>query len=224
VTAEKNLLLANRENERSVQSQGGDRRAACRGPTHDGRSHPAKMIRPEFAARVEKIDGFPGLRVRGGLAGTFAERARDAGQREIGRGGRAVRRDGHDVIEVKRGFLSRLGQTAIFAAVAGTRDDRPSQLGRDRHGLTHWSPGAGGAEAEERKKLREIYQALRFLAFGCGERAGCLLFVEQGLKAVLHAGRQAEISQIVGHFNFKVEGGHRGGRVVRRRQTHGRFG
>jgi len=102
------LFPPNREGERAVHAQSGHRGATRRGEAKNANAIPAEMTAPYFAAWMEERQHFASGGVRCLLAGAFAQRARDASQREVVQGCHAA--DGHrnDMVHMEEGFLSRL--------------------------------------------------------------------------------------------------------------------
>src|SRR5262249_35857175 len=110
-----------------------DRPAGVSGTTRSP-SHPKWA--PPALDRGLKICPSPPL--SGGIAGRLlrplAERTRHAGQGEILFGGRAAGRPRNDVVDVERGLLPKLGQSAVLAPVAGPEEYKFGQLAGD---VTH---------------------------------------------------------------------------------------
>src|SRR5437762_789455 len=91
----------------------------------------------------------------------------------------------------------------------------PGQDGNTRTGLLpdglpsgagepQWNSFGGPfrTQSQQREHLGEVHQPLRFAALGRRQLALAALLVEQFLKAMVDAFRQAELLQRVGHLQF----------------------
>ena len=95
------FFLANRESERAVHTQSGHRGTTRRGEAKQKNAIPAEMTPPYFTARVEQRQRFSGFWVRCLLARPFAQRTRDAGQREVFQRCRAPGSDRNNMVHVE---------------------------------------------------------------------------------------------------------------------------
>ncbi len=81
------------------------------------------------AVEIERGDGRPaGGSAADGPAGTFAQRAMDAGERQVFRNRRPTRHLWHDVVHMEGGGLSLGRQPTVFAAIARTLGDEAPQF------------------------------------------------------------------------------------------------
>lgn len=86
----------------------------CNGSSAYGRlaleqdASPAKMVRPAILPRIEYRCWLAGLRILEELPGSFMQRARDASESQIVGIRRATGRNWNNMIDMKRGDLSKL--------------------------------------------------------------------------------------------------------------------
>lgn len=113
----------------------GRRPAHCR-HADDLKANPPKVVLPKVLARIEHGKFQPGFYIHHRLSRPLAQRAGDTGKRKIFQRRRATSGLRDDVINVKAGFLGKLGQGAVFTPVSGTINNRLPQEGRNQHGLT----------------------------------------------------------------------------------------
>lgn len=95
-----------------------DRRAPCRGATHDDRSGPLEVFTPCLFARIEQgrdsvRNGIDAAEIR-----TFTQIASQAGKGKVVRPIVGPMLNGNDVIDGKPLLMSRLRQSAVFAPLA----------------------------------------------------------------------------------------------------------
>jgi hypothetical protein len=115
--SENALKLANDLILPAVHRQSLDRRPPHCGDADDFFSRPSEMVVPFLLTRVKqpRVPSCPRIKRR--LPCSFSQRAVDAGQGEIFQNRLPAREDGHDMIQMKRGSLSFLGESAIFATM-----------------------------------------------------------------------------------------------------------
>ena len=128
MTTERSFLLADRQHQGPVHAEGHDGRPSdcCQADETD--SFPKKVVRPGIASRIEESHLCAGLWIHSGLTGGFAERTRDAGQREILRDGASARLHREDVVDMERGLLAFLRQAAVLAVASGSSERRTARF------------------------------------------------------------------------------------------------
>lgn len=136
------------------------RGAAGWADSNKSHSSPAEVESPDVASRIKKGSRFAGDRVFSGLLGSLVEGARNAGECQIGKGGSTACVPGTDMVNVEGCFLTRLGESAVFATVAGPGNDlRPERSGNG-HGLSLRSSDAASA-ASATKAFQRAQPVLR---------------------------------------------------------------
>ena len=118
---------------RAVESQRIYRRPSGGGDSHGLAASPAKVMVPLFVARVEQPHHKTGRGIARRLPCSFAQRAMDAGQRQIRECCGASGHHGHHMIHMKGGSLSEVRESAVFAAVSRTRHHAPTETGGHSH-------------------------------------------------------------------------------------------
>lgn len=88
---------------------------------------PAKMIGPVLAARIEKSHTPASQRIDRRTARFLSQRTGYASQRQVSFCSSAAGAARHDMIDVERGFLADLRQSAVFATLAGALQYQAAQ-------------------------------------------------------------------------------------------------
>lgn len=89
----------------TIERQCVDRRSTGGGEAHDFFASPTEVMIPPLVAGVEEFDCEVGRRITRRLPCSFAQRAMNAGQCQIGECRDTSGSHRHDMIEVKRGCL-----------------------------------------------------------------------------------------------------------------------
>lgn len=116
-----------------------ERRGGCasrRAESQYAESIPTEVYSPRFSARIEQRNLRSGSRITRLEPRALSQRTRDAGERKVcgSRFTAGVKRE--HMVDMESRFLSRLRQTAIFAAVPGSLNDLAPEFCRDVHSLT----------------------------------------------------------------------------------------
>ena len=129
------FLLTDGDDERAVHCESSHRGPTRRCKAKNANAIPLEMSSPTFSAWVKQWHLFASLGIQCLPARAFAQRARDAGEGEVVQCRGAPGGHGNDVVHVEEGFLSRLRQPAILAAILRPLDDLAAGVGRDSHAL-----------------------------------------------------------------------------------------
>ena len=103
-------------------------------------------------------------------------------------------------------LLSRLGESAILAAISGTLNDLAPQLRGHIHASRGPTTHATGTEPEQREAFTQLHQSFGFLLFSARQSSPLILFVEQEMKPFLDAFGQPKAREITRHFDFDLDG------------------
>lgn len=131
--SEQGFFAANCLCDGAIQFEGGSRGATGGAEAYDTKSLPAKMKTPGVASGVEQADFFSGFLVARGQTGSFAQRAGNAGEREIIEKSFTSCCNRQNVVNVEDRFLAGLRKAAVFATVLSPLNYLPSQMRRDSH-------------------------------------------------------------------------------------------
>ena len=136
MSAQPRFLPPNFLSVRPIETERIDCGPACGADTNDSDSIPAEVEPPRITAGMKERNSFAGSWVGGGLTRAFAQRTRDARERQIARLGRSRRLQRNNVIDVKGGFLPELREAAILAPVSSAMNDLRAKMRGDKHGIT----------------------------------------------------------------------------------------
>jgi len=132
MSTEFRLDASNGPSERSVEVERGYGGAAGLRQPDDFVPSPLEVNVPGVAARMEELDDCSRDRIGGLSARALAQRARYARERQIVERGRPLLRAWNHVVDVERGLLSGLRQSAVLASVPGAVDDRSAEVRGDQ--------------------------------------------------------------------------------------------
>lgn len=134
-SAAQSLLLSNVEYMLAVHLQSADRCPTYCSDPDDSHTNPTEVIGPNIPARIENRSSQSCFRIGRRLTCSLSQRTGDTRQREILQRCRAACGLRNSVINVKAGFLSQLGKSAILAAILGALNGRLPEGVRNRHAL-----------------------------------------------------------------------------------------
>lgn len=122
------LFITDCQGKRTIHLQGCNSSSAYFRLAPERDASPTKMVRPAILPRIEYRCWLTGLWVREELSGALMQRAGYARESQIAGRCRAACRNGDNVIDVKRGDLPHLRQTAVLAAIACSSNDPLAQI------------------------------------------------------------------------------------------------
>ena len=111
------------------------------------------------------------------------------------------------MVNVKCGFLTGLGQSAVLASVIGALSDGLCQGLRNvgRHASVVGRLVAGYAKSKQRQHICEIHKALGLNALVVTEVFASVLFVEEVLQSLLDAFGHLESRQVAREQEANIE-------------------
>jgi hypothetical protein len=127
MTVPGDLFNANCESDRTIHTKCRKRSPASGCEAEDADTFPTKMVAPALTPGMVERHGATGFRISCRSSRGLPEGTGDASQCQIVERGCSAARLGIYVIDVKRGFLPLLGQSAILATVARSHDNCGAQ-------------------------------------------------------------------------------------------------
>jgi hypothetical protein len=131
---------------------------------HNPHIIPPKVKSPGVSAGIKQTHVFASARINRSLAGTFAERARNARQVEVAKGRFPTCVKWNDVVDMESSFLPVLRDAAIFASVCGASNDLLSQQFRRHQSAKRGVHQLAGRAGESGKADRQVQRVLRLRA------------------------------------------------------------